>query len=302
MARIVYINLKIGIILRIEKNSELLTNIKSAGIILKPSSPELKDIYLKIKTLFEEANINIYLEDNSANMISLNGYSLDELCQKVDFLISVGGDGTLLSVVRKSFKFDKAVLGINLGTLGFLTDISMEQLPDFIKDLKKGIYKIDNRMMVEGSVNLNKFVAFNDIVISRKSISSMIKIAGKIDGKHFNSYYGDGVIISTPTGSTAYNLSVGGPIVYPLTEAFIVTPVAPHSLTQRPLVMPVDFEIEFKIIDNQGAVVIVDGQDIYEVEQNQSIKIKIAKQKAKMIHRIQRDYFEVLNEKLRWGN
>ena len=288
--------------MRIEKNIELLTNIKSAGIILKPSSPELKEIYLKIKTLFEESNINIYLEDNSANMISLQGYSLEELCQKVDFLISVGGDGTLLSVVRKSFKFDKAVLGINLGTLGFLTDISMEQLPEFIEDLKKNIYKIDNRMMVEGSVNLNKFVAFNDIVISRKSISSMIKIDGKIDGKHFNSYYGDGVIISTPTGSTAYNLSVGGPIVYPLTEAFIVTPVAPHSLTQRPLVMPADFEIEFKIIDNQGAVVIVDGQDIYEVEQNQSIKIKIAKKKAKMIHRIQRNYFEVLNEKLRWGN
>ena len=87
-----------------------------------------------------------------------------------------------------------------------------------------------------------------------------------------------------------------------MTEAFIITPVAPHSLTQRPLVMPVDFEIEFKIIDNQGAVVIVDGQDIYEVEQNQSIKVKIANKKAKMIHRIQRDYFEVLNEKLRWGN
>jgi NAD+ kinase len=178
----------------------------------------------------------------------------------------------------------------------------MEQLPSFIKDLKNNIYKIDNRMMVEGSVNLNKFVAFNDIVISRKSISSMIKISAKIDGKHFNSYDGDGVIVSTPTGSTAYNLSVGGPIVYPLTEAFIVTPVAPHSLTQRPLVMPADFEIEFKIIDNQGAVVIVDGQDIYEVEQNQSIKIKIASKKAKMIHRVQRNYFEVLNEKLRWGN
>ena len=298
----VYINLKNGIILRIEKNNELLNDIKNAGIILKPSSPELKETYFKIKALFEESGTNVYLEDNSANMISLNGYSLDELCQKVDFLISVGGDGTLLSVVRKSFKFDKAVLGINLGTLGFLTDISMEQLPDFIENLKKGIYKIDNRMMVEGSVNLNKFVAFNDIVISRKSISSMIKIEGKIDGKHFNSYFGDGIIISTPTGSTAYNLSVGGPIVYPLTEAFIVTPVAPHSLTQRPLVMPADFEIEFKIIDNQGAVVIVDGQDIYEVEQNQSIKIKIATKKAKMIHRIQRNYFEVLNEKLRWGN
>ena len=288
--------------MRIEKNTELINDIKSAGIILKPSSPELKETYLNIKKLFEEADIEIFLENNSANMINLEGCSLEELCEKVDFLISVGGDGTLLSVVRKSFEFDKAVLGINLGTLGFLTDISMEQLPKFIEDLKKSVYKIDNRMMVEGSVNLNKFVAFNDIVISRKSISSMIRIEGKINGKHFNSYFGDGVIISTPSGSTAYNLSVGGPIVYPLTEAFIVTPVAPHSLTQRPLVMPVDFEIEFKIIDNQGAVVIVDGQDIYEVEQNQSIKIKIANKKAKMIHRIQRDYFEVLNEKLRWGN
>jgi NAD+ kinase len=288
--------------MRIEKNFELLHNIKSAGIILRPSSPELKDIYLKIRELFEKADIEIFLEDNSANMISLKGVSLDELCSKVDFLISVGGDGTLLSVVRKSFKYDKPVLGINLGTLGFLTDISMEQLPSFIKDLKNSIYKVDNRMMVEGSINLNKFVAFNDIVISRKSISSMIKISAKIDGKHFNSYHGDGVIVSTPTGSTAYNLSVGGPIVHPLTDAFIVTPVAPHSLTQRPLVMPADFEIEFKIIDNQGAVVIVDGQDIYEVEQNQSIKVKIASKRAKMIHRVQRNYFEVLNEKLRWGN
>ena len=167
--------------MRIEKNFELLPNIKSAGIILRPSSPELKEIYLKIKELFQKADIEILLEDNSANMISLKGIPLNDLCRKVDFLISVGGDGTLLSVVRKSFKYDKPVLGINLGTLGFLTDISMEQLPSFIKDLKNNIYKIDNRMMVEGSVNLNKFVAFNDIVISRKSISSMIKISAKID-------------------------------------------------------------------------------------------------------------------------
>ncbi|MFY9089787.1 NAD(+)/NADH kinase [Arcobacter aquimarinus] len=288
--------------MRIEKNFEQLNNVKNVGIVLRPSSPELKSTYIKIKELFENEKINVFLEENSAQMISDNGYSLEELCLKVDFLISVGGDGTLLSVVRKSFNFEKPVLGINLGTLGFLTDICMEQLPKFVEDLKNNIYKIDNRMLIEGSVNLNKFVAFNDIVISRKSISSMIKIKAKIDGKAFNTYYGDGVIISTPTGSTAYNLSVGGPIVYPLTKAFIVTPVAPHSLTQRPLVMPADFEIEFKIVDTQGAVVIVDGQDIYEVEQNQSIKINIANKKAKMLHRIQRNYFEVLNEKLRWGN
>mgnify|MGYP001209490596 FL=1 len=288
--------------MRINEKTELLNNPTKAGIILKPSSPELKESYFKIKDMFYNVGIDVILESNSATMIKEKGISLNRLCNEVDFLVSVGGDGTLLSVVRKSFNYEKPVLGINLGTLGFLTDINMDELEKFLSDFKSGVYRIDNRMMVEGALNLNSFVAFNDIVISRKSISSMISIDAKIDGKPFNSYYGDGVIVSTPSGSTAYNLSVGGPLVYPLTEAFIITPVAPHSLTQRPLVMPADFEIEFTISDNQGAVVIVDGQDIYEVEQNESIKIRIASKKAKMIHRVERNYFDVLNEKLRWGN
>lgn len=288
--------------MRINEKTELLDNPRKAGIILKPSSPELKISYIKIKELFSNIGIGVILESNSATMIKEKGIPLHKLCSEVDFLVSVGGDGTLLSVVRKSFNFDKPVLGINLGTLGFLTDINMDELEKFLNDFKLGNYRIDNRMMVEGTLNLNNFVAFNDIVISRKSISSMLSIDAKIDGNPFNSYYGDGVIISTPSGSTAYNLSAGGPLVFPLTEAFIITPVAPHSLTQRPLVMPADFEIEFTITDSQGAVIIVDGQDIYEVEQNESIKIKIASKKAKMIHRIERNYFDVLNEKLRWGN
>ena len=288
--------------MKLNKNLELLEFTNKAGIILRPSSPELEEVFNDIKSIFSKNNIQVFLEDNSANMIGKIGFTLDELCQKVDFLVSVGGDGTLLSVVRKSFNYNKPVLGINLGTLGFLTDISMDELENFLQDFKNNNYKIDNRMMIKGTINLNTFVAFNDIVISRKSISSMIKIDAKIDNKHFNSYYGDGVIISTPTGSTAYNLSVGGPIVYPLTEAFIITPIAPHSLTQRPLVMPADFQIEFIITDSQGAVVIVDGQDIYELEENETIKIKISNQNAKMIHRCQRNYFEVLSEKLRWGN
>lgn len=288
--------------MRINEKTELLDNPRKAGIILKPSSPELKISYIKIKELFSNIGIDVILESNSATMIKEKGIPLHKLCSEVDFLVSVGGDGTLLSVVRKSFNFDKPVLGINLGTLGFLTDINMDELEKFLNDFKLGNYRIDNRMMVEGTLNLNNFVAFNDIVISRKSISSMLSIDAKIDSNPFNSYYGDGVIISTPSGSTAYNLSAGGPLVFPLTEAFIITPVAPHSLTQRPLVMPADFEIEFTITDSQGAVIIVDGQDIYEVEQNESIKIKIASKKAKMIHRIERNYFDVLNEKLRWGN
>ena len=288
--------------MKITRSSEKLKVCNKAGVILKPESPEIKENFLEIKKYFESHNIQVQLEKRSANMIGEEGLSLEELCKEVDFLVSVGGDGTLLSVVRNSFKFNLPILGIHMGTLGFLTDIVYEEFPKFLCDLKNDNYRIDNRMLVECHVNDKCFVAFNDIVISRKTVSSMIKIKAKIDGNYFNNYYGDGVIISTPTGSTAYNLSVGGPVVYPLTEAFIITPVAPHSLTQRPLVMPADIQIEFKITDEQGAVLLIDGQDTYEVENGTVIKVTIAQKKAKLIHRTKRNFFEVLNEKLGWGN
>lgn len=288
--------------MKIIKSGEKLKSMKIAGVVLKPESPEIKDDFIQIKKYFKELEIDLLLEEKSAIMINKKGLKLEELCKKVDFLISVGGDGTLLSVVRNSFEFNKPVLGIHLGTLGFLTDIVYDELPNFLKDFKLGNYRVDNRMLVECTVNDKKFVAFNDVVISRKTVSSMIKVKAKIDGNSFNTYYGDGVIISTPTGSTAYNLSVGGPVVYPLTEAFIITPVASHSLTQRPLVMPADIEIEFKITDEEGAVLLIDGQDTYEVEDKTIIKVKIANNKAKLIHRTKRNFFEVLNEKLGWGN
>lgn len=289
--------------MKITKSADILVSPKKAGVVLKPDSPDIRKEYLEIKKCFEIYNIEIILEKNSALMIGEESpYSLAKLCKSVDFLISVGGDGTLLSVVRNSFNYDIPILGIHMGTLGFLTDIIYDKLPNFLNEFNSDNYKIDNRMLVECHVNDKVFVAFNDIVISRKTVSSMIKIKAKIDGNSFNNYYGDGVIISTPTGSTAYNLSVGGPIVYPLTDAFIITPVAPHSLTQRPLVMPADVEIEFKIKDEQGAVLLIDGQDTYEVENETVIKVTIASKKAKLIHRTKRNFFEVLNDKLGWGN
>lgn len=289
--------------MRLTTSSERLKSIKKAGIFLKPNSPEIKDDFYKIKKCFDVHNIEFILEENSAKMINEdNGKSLDQICKEVDILLSIGGDGTLLSAVRSSFKYDVPILGIHMGTLGFLTDIVFEELPAFLNDMMNDNYRIDNRMLVECTIGDNTYVAFNDIVISRKSVSSMLKVNAKINGESFNSYHGDGVIISTPTGSTAYNLSVGGPIVYPLTEAFIITPVASHSLTQRPLVMPAEIEIEFKIKDAQGAVVLIDGQDIVEARNDAIVKVTIANKKAKLIHRMKRDFFKVLNEKLGWGN
>ncbi len=284
------------------QKQEKLSSIKTAGIVLKPNSPEIKNIYLDIKSYFLNEDIQVLLEKNSADMINEDGLDFKEVCEKSDFLVSVGGDGTLISVTRRSYGYEKPILGIHLGTLGFLTDIMLNELPSFLEKLKNDEYRVDTRMMIKGVTKSDCYVAFNDIVITRKSVSNMLKVEAKIDGELFNSYYGDGIIISTPTGSTAYNLSVGGPLVYPLTNAFIVTPIAPHSLTQRPLVLPANFVIEFKITDILGAVIIVDGQDSYELEQNDSIKIEIASKNAKLIHRIERNYFEVLNDKLQWGN
>jgi NAD+ kinase len=288
--------------LKSEKSYKHLDKIENIGVVLRPQSPELKDIFSKIEDLFLEKNINLILESNSAKMIDKDGLDFDTLCKKVDFLVSVGGDGTLLGLARKAFKYDLPVLGINLGTLGFLTDLSMEQLPKFIDDLINKDYKINPRMIIEGQIKNKKFIAFNDIVISRKNLYTMLEVKAKINKKAFNTYFGDGLIVSTPSGSTAYNLSVGGPIVYPLTNAFILTPIAPHSLTQRPIVVPADFEIEFKVTKEAGAIVIVDGQEIYDLKKDEIIKIKIATKKSKMLNRTSRDFFEVLSEKLRWGN
>jgi NAD+ kinase len=281
---------------------EQLEKIEKIGIVVKPSSFELKDIYLDIIKDIKNAGFNIYYETNSAKIIDTDGIDFDMLCQECDIIICLGGDGTLISVSRRSCKYDIPILGVNLGTLGFLTDIMPKELPQFLENLKNKQYRIDSRMMIEASANLNNFVAFNDFVITRKNINGIVRIDAKIDGKQFNSYHGDGLIISTPTGSTAYNLSTGGPVVYPLTDAFIVTPISPHSLTQRPLVLPGNFEIELSTPNKAGAVIIMDGQDIYNIEQDEVIKIKVASHRARLLHRVERNYFEVLNKKLHWGH
>ena len=277
-------------------------DIKSVGIVLKPGAPELKELYKKIRKLFEKEGIKTYLDLASAQMIKEQGIPFDEMCKKSDILVSVGGDGTLISVARRSYRYHKPILGVNVGTLGFLTDINPDNLESFIKKLKKDEFRIDERMMIELSIlgKRDNIVAFNDIVFTRPAVSKMIEIDVKEGDKLVNSYYGDGLIVSTPTGSTAYNLSAGGPVVYPLTNAFIFTPICPHSLTQRPLILPSEFELEIKT-NSKTALIVVDGQDMYEFTPDDSVIIKKAKVGAKLIHRKERNYFDVLREKLNWG-
>ena len=289
--------------MNIVKSNEKLNRIKKVGVVLRPSSPNLKEIFLKIKDSFENKGVEVLLDSISASMINIVGTNFEEMIKESDLVISVGGDGTLISLLRRSFKYNKPVMGINAGNLGFLTDIGLNEFENFIDKLFINDYRIDLRMMIEAEFNNKKEIfAFNDIVFMRKTMSRMINIEANVNGKLLNKFYGDGLIISTPTGSTAYNLSAGGPVVFPLTEAFILTPICPHSLTQRPLVLPVDFEITFNIKEEEGALIVIDGQETYEIKPKDNLKIKIASNSVKLIHRIERNYFEVLREKLNWGN
>jgi len=288
--------------MNIMQHNQLLSCKKIAGFVLKPNCIDIKDIFFQIKDIFLKHNITVYLEDKSAIQLGVDdGLPFDLLCEKSDFLVTLGGDGTLISVARRATKYQKAVMGINLGTLGFLTDIMPNEIDHFLTNFENDNYRIDKRMMIKASIDGKDVVAFNDVVISRDTVAGMIKLDAMINDKLFNKYNGDGLIISTPTGSTAYNLSCNGPIVYPLTDAFIVTPISAHSLTQRALVLPVDFKITFKNRYENDAIVIIDGHDSYNLKPNGIVTIEVSSLKAQLIHRCERNYFDVLNKKLHWG-
>jgi NAD+ kinase len=278
--------------------------IKKVGVVLRPSTPKLKDSFLHLKEILNSYNIDVLLDIKSAQMIGVDGMEFDLICSQADFIITVGGDGTLLSTVRKSFDYDIPILGVHAGNLGFLADISMQELDEFVQKIIAGKYKIDERAILEASVIKDskevKMYAFNDIVLTRTRVSNMIHIETLIDAKSFNTYHGDGVIVSTPTGSTAYNLSAGGPILFPMSNVIALTPICPHSLTQRPLVLPGKFAIEMKTSEER-ALIIIDGQDVHELGLGESVHIKLADKTIKLIHKEEFDYFDVLKGKLGWG-
>jgi len=291
-------------------SENLLEKIEVVGLVVRPDSPELKQYYKKLKDKLGSYGIKLLVSKRSSSYLDCDGVDEDELFEKADFLVSIGGDGTLISLARRCYKYNKPILGINAGRLGFLTDIQLSEIDEFIEKLLDKSYRIDKRMFLEVELEgekSKKLVAFNDVVLIRPSVEGMADIdayaSSKISNmkqKHINSYYGDGLIISTPTGSTAYNLSAGGPIVFPFTEALILTPICPHSLTQKPIVLPSDFEVGFK--SNSHVLIVIDGQDTFDFNDYKKVRVKISKNFIMMIHRLERNYFDVIKQKLDWGS
>jgi NAD+ kinase len=277
-------------------------NFKTIGLILRKET-NLKAEYQKVKEIFAKHDAQIFLEKNSAKTIGeKSDFSIQKLCEQTSLLISLGGDGTLLWTARESFAHQLPILGVRAGNLGFLISLGLDELEEFAPKLYSKEYKIDERKIfditLKKGAKKTKSVAFNEVVFSRAKISSMARIEAYANGEYFNSYFGDGVILSTPSGSTAYNLSCGGPIILPQVQAMILTPICPHALTQRPLVFD-GYEITLKSKDN--TVVIIDGQEIYDMNEYDEVSVKYAKQSVKLIRKIEQSHFKILKEKLSWG-
>ncbi|MCH5322185.1 MAG: NAD(+)/NADH kinase [Helicobacter sp.] len=276
--------------------------IHTLGVFLRPSSPQIKDDFLEFQALALDLGFLVYLDSISAGMIGMQGLDFKELCKKSDALVTLGGDGTLISTARRSFLYQKPILGINMGNLGFLTDLKKDEIATFLPQLKIGHYRIANHLLLEGKIeNEEPFYALNEVLLMRLSDSSMIHIKAFIDGEYFNSYWGDGLIVATPTGSTAYNISAGGAVVYPFSNNLLVTPICPHSLTQRPLILPGEFTIQAELGERGRCNIIIDGQENKTLKHGQRIHIKTLNEGAKLIHNAQWNYFKILKEKFHWG-
>ena len=225
--------------------------------------------------------------------------------KRSDIIISVGGDGTMLATAYEAQFYDKPVLGVNVGKLGFLAEANLDQFDTFIDDLKNNRIRIEERMIICGECEGHKvetLYAINDIVIDKGGWPKMIELTVKVDGEYVTTFGADGIIIATPTGSTGYSISVGGPIVSPLADVITLSPISAHSLSVRPLVLPSTQEIVIKATSQHKEVLVnCDGQRVFALPPPFEIKLTKSERALKLAHTSITSYFETLRNKLMWG-
>ena len=226
---------------------------------------------------------------------------------EADLFVVLGGDGTMISTARLTGDADALVLGVNYGSLGYLTDFRIEEMFPALEAIIAGEYEIDRRVMLDAELwRSDEMVAkgrvLNDVVINKAALARIIEITVNLNGLLVNTFRADGMIVSTPTGSTAYNLSAGGPIVYPSMNAILLTPICPFTLTNRPIVVPDAVEIELVLDnENEGVVLSLDGQIGHQMEVGDRVRILKSRTTLNLVHPANRNYFDVLRNKLKWG-
>ncbi|HLP45668.1 MAG TPA: NAD(+)/NADH kinase, partial [Candidatus Kapabacteria bacterium] len=274
---------------------------KKVGIVVKPHYEVVSYLESAIRIL-KQLNVEVVLEKIAANLIGMKSeISRDKIAAQVDIIILIGGDGTFLSVATHAVEAHIPVGGFNLGTLGFLTELSKDLLEEKLIEIFNGQAVISERKLLEINFKEKKMIALNDVVANRGNISRISKLLLEIDRDRVVEFSGDGLIISTPTGSTAYSLASGGPIVSPQVNGFIITPICPHSLTFRPLIVPDHSRIKVtSLSENNRVFFTVDGQKVLPMHTGDTFEVGLYNKKLKMIADKEMNYFRLLNEKLNW--
>jgi len=281
--------------------------MKNIGIICKTGVPQSVEIVQKLLPWLKQRGFETFVDTDIASVLNINGFPRSQIPALSDMIIVLGGDGTMLSVCRLVGEQETPILGVNIGGLGFLTEVRREEIYDVLESVLTGKCPVEERIMLEAHVFRNNrsvadYVAMNDVVVNKGALARIIDIETYIDGDYITTFKADGVIVSTPTGSTAYSLSAGGPILYPTLKSVILAPICPHMLTNRPIVLPDNVLIEMVLRSSAEDVFLtVDGQVGFSLNLNDKIEVKKSLFKTKLLTPCGKKYFQVLRAKLKWG-
>jgi len=284
---------------------------KTIGIYGKYNDATVKDAVTALSSFLQEKGINVLLGGTTSQEIldDLSNLQITtEDLDSLDLAIVIGGDGTLLHVARLVAKNDVPIVGVNLGTLGFLTDISLQEMTDAFEQILAGEYVIEERLMLKLEVEndgeiIHQDIAFNEFVIGRDTHAKLLHWQCFVNDTFLTRSRSDGVIVATPTGSTAYSLAAGGPILQPGLDTFLLVPISPHNLTNRPIVLPADSKIEFRLDSTNLKTSHISGDGLvsYRPESDQLIRITRNQHRVKMVKPLDHDYYATLRGKLSWG-
>jgi len=273
------------------------------AIFPNTSKRQSRNLAVGIREFLASHDIKVVAEDDDAPYIGADPISSVDI-SKIDFLISMGGDGTILRLVNKYYdRINPAILGINLGHLGFMADVPLSDIYPSLQDLISGSYTIEERLMIKGeSIHGHNCFAANDIVIHRGKNPSLVEIAIHVDGIYVNTFEADGIIIATPNGSTAYSLAAGGPILSPTLDALVITPISPHTISNRPIVLTADHEIQLQYLSDYDPVEIrADGLSSQLLQTGEVFRITRNAKNFRLVSLFRTDYFSTLRSKLGWA-
>lgn len=282
--------------------------IQKVGIVVKPGQEDALKTAGDLSAWLSERGLQTVAEPRRAPRADAAEDELDvSIRENADLIVVLGGDGTIISAARLVGEKEIPVLGVNYGGLGYLTEFRIEELYTAMESIIAGEYVTEARVMLDvelwrGDKKMARGRVLNDAVINKAILARIIGIQVSLNGQFVNTFRADGLIVGTPTGSTAYNLSAGGPLIYPSANAVVITPICPFTLTNRPIVVPDDAEIELTLgIDSDGVMLTLDGQVGHKMQIGDCVRIKKSGTRFHMVRPPNRNYFDVLRNKLKWG-